>query len=106
VHYVYILQCVDGSYYVGSTCDLEHRLAAHQTGTYGGYTSTRLPVQLLWSAEFTTEHEAFLIERQLKGWSRVKKETLIRDGIDGVHEIVKHERQTREAAKRESKKAS
>lgn len=45
--YVYILRCADGSYYTGSTSDLEHRLAEHGAGFYGGYTSKRLPVELV-----------------------------------------------------------
>ncbi len=106
MYYVYILQCSDRSYYIGSTSDVERRLAEHEAGIYGGYTSTRLPVKLLWTAEFPTEHDAFLIERQIKGWSRVKKEALIRGDLDGIHEIVKQERQTREAKKRNPSKAS
>jgi predicted GIY-YIG superfamily endonuclease len=106
MYYVYSLECSDGSYYVGSTSDLEHRLAAHQASTYGGYTSTRLPVKLIWSAEFATEHDAFLTERQIKGWSRARKEALIRNDWDGLHDIVKQERRTREAAKHDAAKAS
>jgi predicted GIY-YIG superfamily endonuclease len=105
MHYVYILKCSDGSYYVGSTSDLELRLAEHQSGKFGGYTSLRLPVELIWSADFPTEHDAFLTERQIKGWSRAKKEALIRGDRDGIHEIVKQERKTREAKKRSQTKA-
>ena len=97
---VYILRCADDSYYVGSTSDLEHRLEAHQAGHYGGYTSHRLPVKLVWSCDFPTEHDAFLTERQIKGWSRAKKEALIRGDLDDVHEIVRKERLVREARKR------
>ena len=103
---VYLLKCSDGSYYVGSTSNLEHRLAAHQAGAYGGYTSSRLPVELVWSTEFPTVHDAFLTERQIKGWSRAKKEALIRSDWDGLHEIVKQERKTREAKQRSLSKAS
>ena len=106
MHYVYILQCSDSSYYIGSTSDVERRLAEHEAGIYGGYTSTRLPVKLLWTAEFPTEHDAFLTERQIKGWSRAKKEALVRGDFDGIHEIVKQERQTREGKKRSQSKAS
>ena len=106
MHTVYILKCSDGSYYVGSTSNLEHRLGEHQTGVYRGYTSTRLPIELVWSTEFPTEHDAFLIERQIKGWSRAKKEALIRNDWDGLHEIVKQERKAREAKKHEPSKAS
>jgi len=106
MHTVYILKCSDGSLYVGSTSNLERRLGEHQTGVYRGYTSTRLPVELVWSTEFPTEHDAFLTERQIKGWSRAKKEALIRGDWYGLHEIDKLERKTRETRKREQSKAS
>jgi predicted GIY-YIG superfamily endonuclease len=94
---VYILKCADGSYYVGSTTNLERRLWEHQNGFFVGYTSSRLPVELVWSADFPSEHEAFLFERQVKGWSRTKKQALIRGEWERIHEIVKHERKEREA---------
>ncbi len=97
---VYILKCADGSYYTGSTTNLELRMAQHQTGFFQGYTSSRLPVELVWWNEFPTGHEAFLCERQIKGWSRAKKEALIRGDWDGIHKIVKQERKRREAKKR------
>jgi predicted GIY-YIG superfamily endonuclease len=74
-----------------------------QTGYFKGYTASRLPVVLLWSAEFPTEHEAFLIERQIKGWSRAKKEMLIRGDFEAIHDIVRQERKAREAMKRQTK---
>ena len=89
--YIYILKCRDNSYYVGSTIDLAHRLAQHQAGTYGGYTSKRLPVTLLWSQEVPTDNDAFLLERKFKGWSRLKKEALIRSDLQEVHQIVHDE---------------
>ncbi len=106
MHCVYMLRCSDGSYYVGSTSDLEYRLEEHKTGFFGGYTSKRLPVELVWSQDFPSEHEAFMTERQIKGWSRAKKEALIRGDWDGLHEIVKLERKTREARKRQSRAAT
>jgi predicted GIY-YIG superfamily endonuclease len=75
--WVYILRCRDGSYYVGSTTNLERRLAEHRAGTYDGYTSTRLPITLVLSYETTTRDQAFQLEMQIKGWSRRKKEALI-----------------------------
>jgi predicted GIY-YIG superfamily endonuclease len=98
--YVYILKCADGSYYVGSTTNLERRVAEHQAGLIKGYTESRRPVELVWSCEFPTANDAFLRERQIKGWSRAKKEALIRGDWDGLHEVVKQERKTREAKKR------
>ena len=100
--WVYILKCSDGSYYVGSTTGLERRLWEHQNGFYKGYTSSRLPVELVWSTDFPTEHDAFLFERQIKGWTRTKKEALICGDWDGVHQIVKKERRERELEKRKA----
>ena len=83
--WTYILKCVDGSYYVGHTDDLDGRIGAHQSGVIEGYTSSRLPVKLVWSQEFGDRDEAFAAERQIKGWSRAKKEALIRGDWDGIH---------------------
>ncbi|GAO01344.1 GIY-YIG nuclease family protein [Anaeromyxobacter sp. PSR-1] len=77
--FVYMLRCSDGSYYVGHTDDLDTRVAQHQDGAFGGYTATRRPVVLVWSAEFASRDQAFLRERQVKRWGRAKKEALIRD---------------------------
>lgn len=77
--WTYILRCVDGSYYVGHTDDIDLRVAQHQDGTLGGYTAKRRPVELLWSDRFPDRDSAFAAERQIKGWSRAKKEALIRD---------------------------
>ena len=78
--FVYILLCADGSYYVGSARgdSLDKRLGEHREGTYPGYTSRRRPVTLVWSEEFSRFDEAVAYERRLKGWSRAKKEALIR----------------------------
>ena len=97
--FVYILKCADGSYYTGSTHDLEIRIAQHQSGYFRGYTSSRLPVELVWQQDFVTEHEAFVCEWQIKGWTRVKKEALIRGDFDAIHGIVQMERKRREAKK-------
>jgi predicted GIY-YIG superfamily endonuclease len=76
--WAYMLHCNDRSFYVGHTDDLEHRLAQHESGQSGGYTATRLPVKLVWSNEFPSRCEALAAERQIKGWTRVKKLALIR----------------------------
>ena len=75
--YVYILRCSDGSYYTGHTDDLEKRVAAHQGGEISGFTAQRTPVSLEFAEEFPTRLEALECERQIKGWSRAKKEALI-----------------------------
>lgn len=103
MYYVYMLRCADNSYYIGSTSDLERRLEEHRTGFFKGYTSKRLPVEIVWSQDFPTEHEAFLTERQIKGWSRAKKEALIHGAWCELHEIVSHERFTRQMKKKQAK---
>ena len=81
---VYMLRCSDGSYYVGHTNDLEHRLAAHERGAIEGYTLSRRPVELVFSDQFSTRLEAFHRERQIRGWSRARKEALIKGDWDGL----------------------
>ena len=76
--WVYILRCADNSYYTGHTDNLEQRIAKHEAGEIEGYTSTRLPVKVVFSEEFPTREEALACERQIKGWSRRKKEALMR----------------------------
>jgi putative endonuclease len=78
--YVYMLRCADGSYYVGSAIgnDLTRRMQEHETGAYRGYTFTRRPVQLVWSEHFDRITDAIAVERQIKGWTRAKKEALMR----------------------------
>ena len=75
--YVYILQCADSSYYVGSTWDLERRLDEHAGGCGAAYTSRRLPVRLVFATEFDRIDEAFAMEKRIQGWSRRKREALI-----------------------------
>ncbi|RIA10296.1 putative endonuclease [Flavobacteriaceae bacterium MAR_2010_72] len=76
-YYVYILLCADKSYYTGITHNLEQRLEQHQNGTASIYTSKRLPVQLKWYLQLTNPNDAITIEKQIKGWSRKKKQALI-----------------------------
>jgi predicted GIY-YIG superfamily endonuclease len=101
---VYILECSDGSYYTGSTDDMAKRLWQHEQGVEtSSYTNSRRPVMLVWTSEETQHHYAALRwERQIKGWSRVKKAALIRGQFDVIHEIVKAERKKREQTKRQS----
>jgi putative endonuclease len=72
--------CADNSYYVGSAIgdDLAKQIVEHQTGAYCGYTYSRRPVQLVWSDHFDRITDAIAAERPIKGWSRAKKEALMR----------------------------
>ena len=77
--FVYILECADGSYYVGSTTDLDKRLAQHNEGQGSAYTRPRRrrPVQLKWSTEYESIQQGYDLEKRLQGWSRAKREALM-----------------------------
>ena len=82
---VYILLCADGSYYTGLTRkDVETRVGEHNAGINAEYTSSRRPVRLVWSTPFERLTDAIALERQIKGWSRAKKEALIRGDYDAL----------------------
>ena len=87
--FVYILRCADGSYYIGSTrTSLEERVAKHDTGHFAGYTQKRRPVTLVWHQHFDRITDAIAAERQVKGWSRAKKEALIQGDFDALRELA------------------
>lgn len=97
--WVYMLRCADGSYYVGSArYSLDRRLGEHQSGDYGGYTSTRRPVELVWFADFQSVTDAIACERQLKGWSRAKKEALIRGDFAEIARLARRRSSSFETA--------
>ncbi|MGD9958868.1 GIY-YIG nuclease family protein [Nocardioides sp.] len=75
--HVYILECSDGSLYVGSTRHLELRLEQHRVGRGSAYTKCRLPVRLRWTYEFEHVGAAFAFEKQVQNWSRAKRIALI-----------------------------
>ena len=75
--WMYILECCDGSYYVGSTKNLERRLYEHQEGLGARYTTRRLPVKLVYCEEYDRVSEAYYREKQVQGWRRAKREALI-----------------------------
>jgi len=90
VFWVYLLRCADGTYYTGHTDDLERRIGEHASGTCGGYTATRLPVELVFSQECPTRIEALNFERQIKGWSRAKKVALIRGDWEEISRLARN----------------
>jgi putative endonuclease len=86
---VYILRCCDGSLYVGVTSDLRLRLEQHLTRQFPDcYTAERLPVQLAFVRYFPSSGEAFAFEKQLKNWSRAKKEALVEGDILKLKELA------------------
>ena len=87
-YFVYILRCVDGSYYTGVTNDYERRFAEHQDGNdMSCYTFRRRPVVLVYLSEFREIDQAISWEKQLKGWSRKKKEALINEQTEKLHDL-------------------
>jgi putative endonuclease len=94
---VYILRCRDGSYYTGLTKQgIDARVWEHNAGIYDGYTSKRRPVELVFTESYDRIIDAINRERQIKGWSRQKKEALIALDYEGLPAlsrrgpIVKH----------------
>lgn len=89
--YVYMLRCADGSFYIGSATgeDTSQRVDKHNAGAYPGYTYSRRPVVLVWSEYFDRITDGIAAERQLKGWSRAKKEALIRSDWKSVSQFAR-----------------
>lgn len=87
--WMYILECADGSYYVGSTADLERRLWEHNEGLGAKYTAHRRPVKLVYSAEFATITEAYAAEKQVQGWGRAKRQALVQGDYAALHELAR-----------------
>ena len=92
---MYMLRCSDGSYYVGSTVNLEIRLRQHQRGDGAEYTKRRLPVELVYSCTFERIVEAFAAEKKVQGWSRAKREALIDGRFDLLPDLSSRTAQKR-----------
>lgn len=92
--YMYILECADGSYYTGSTKDLERRLWEHQNGLGANHTAKRLPVKLVYCEECDRIDDAFYREKQVQGWSRKKKEALMASDTNQLHLLAECKNET------------
>jgi putative endonuclease len=92
--WTYILECADGTYYVGSTLDLDRRVWEHNVGLGSIYTriSRRRPVQLVWAASFDRVDEAFAYEKQIQGWGRAKRIALIEGRLDDLPALARGRR--------------
>ena len=88
--WAYILECADGSLYVGSTVDLDHRLGRHQAGEAAAYTRPRRrrPVRRAWAGQLERIDDAFRFEKQVQGWSRSKRVALIAGRYQDVPELA------------------
>ena len=92
--WVYILRCADGSYYTGVTSNIEQRLDQHYHGKIG-YTAKRKPFAYVWSDEFANIDDAIAFEKQVKGWSRAKKEALIRGDWAEIQRLARNKADAR-----------
>ncbi|MGZ4455779.1 MAG: GIY-YIG nuclease family protein [Nocardioides sp.] len=88
--WTYLLECADGSFYVGSTIDLDRRLGQHAAGEGAAYTRPRRrrPVRLRWCGQFERVEEAFRFEKQVQGWSRAKRIALIESRWHDLPELA------------------
>lgn len=91
---MYILECSNGMYYTGSTNNLELRLQQHQNGEGANFTKKHLPVKLVYFEEFARVDEAFYREKQIQGWSRKKKEALINNQFEKLHDFAECKNET------------
>jgi predicted GIY-YIG superfamily endonuclease/proteasome lid subunit RPN8/RPN11 len=87
--WAYMLHCRGGAFYTGHTDDLDRRIAHHKSGLVKGFTSDKLPVELVWAQSFSSRYEAIAAERQIKGWSRAKKLALIRGDWEAISRLAK-----------------
>lgn len=89
-YWVYIVRCKDGKYYTGVTNDLDRRLQEHNGGINSKcYTYERRPVVLMYEEHFHDINQAIAWEKQLKGWSRKKKEALFRRDVEEIKRLAK-----------------
>ena len=87
--HMYSLECSDGSFYVGSTWDLDRRLSQHNEGEGAEYTRSRLPVRLLYSEYYSRIENAFLREKQVQRWGRAKRIALVNGRFDQLGPLSK-----------------
>lgn len=89
-YYVYVIECKDGSYYIGITNDIDRRLLEHNTGLDTRcYTYERRPVELKYLEHYIDVNQAISREKQLKGWSRKKKQALFREDWNELKRLSK-----------------
>ncbi len=96
---MYILECSDGTFYTGSTKDLERRINEHQGSKEAGtkiknekganYTKVRRPVKLVYYEEYERIDDAFYREKQVQNWSHEKKLALIEGQTELLPKLAK-----------------
>ena len=90
-YYIYILLCSDNSYYIGVTNNIQNRIIQHESGSDSlSYTFNKRPIKLVYTETFNDIKQAIEREKQLKKWSRAKKEALINNETDKLNELSKN----------------
>lgn len=89
-YYLYILRCNDGSLYIGHTSDLSARVLYHNAGQGAQFTRLRRPVHLVYQERFEAKLPAVLREKQVKCWSRAKKEALVCGDLEALKSASRH----------------
>ena len=84
MHFVYLLECCDGSYYCGFTTDLDKRIKTHNEGKGSKYTMRRRPVKLIYSEQFKDKSQALKREIKIKSFSREEKQSLVFSKSTGI----------------------
>jgi len=88
--FLYILRCSDGSYYTGMTNNLNRRLYEHNSGLNPkSYTYNKRPIELMYYTTFTNIYDTINREKQIKSWSKAKKEALIDGRIEDLPNLAK-----------------
>jgi len=95
-YHVYVLKCADKSYYTGITNDLERRISEHQAGLHQrSFTYKRRPVTLVFVQTFQQVTDAISFEKQVKGWSRAKKEALFENDYERLIHLARSRNQVK-----------
>ena len=94
--YVYILECTDGSYYTGSTWNLEQRLWQHQNGLGANFTRKHRGAKLVFCQPCDRIEDAYAMEKRIQGWSRAKKLALIESRIHDLPALSRRKPRRRE----------
>ena len=87
--HTYLLECADGTYYAGSTFDLERRLGQHLAGEGAKYTRRRLPVRLVWNCPFDSIRAAYELEKQIQGWGYANRRALIEGRFEDLPTLAR-----------------
>ena len=90
IGYCYMLRCADGSFYVGSTTNLDARVHQHQIGQGATYTRSRLPVELVWFEKYDRVDDAFGREKQIQNWGRAKRIALVEHRYEDLPKLAQN----------------